>query len=79
MTARPLLDAPGAGDLSGTPAPAIRCVGAFLRPCTNLTERILCDACYGFIDRTLNPTRRRAAAETRTVYRAHHGRHVQDA
>ena len=54
-----------------------KCVGAFLRPCDNQTDTVLCADCYAFVDRVLeavrNPTRR-SAAETRVVYRPRHGR-----
>ena len=46
-----------------------RCVGAFKRPCLNATDTILCDQCYALIDKVMSPTRNRAAAETRPVYR----------
>jgi hypothetical protein len=46
-----------------------RCVGAFLRPCLNATDTILCAECYALVDKLLSPTRNRAAAETRPVYR----------
>lgn len=47
-----------------------KCVGAFLRPCLNATDTILCADCYALVDRALNPTRReRSADATRTVYR----------
>lgn len=29
--------------------PVEKCVGAFKRPCTNLTDSILCDACWDFV------------------------------
>lgn len=61
------------GAVDPLPVP-VRCVGAFLRPCLNLTDTILCAGCYTFIDRTLQATHRRAAAATRTVYQRHNGK-----
>ncbi len=52
-----------------------RCVGAFLMPCDNLTERIICDRCQRVVERVLDQQHpKRVAAETRRTYSPRHAK-----
>lgn len=57
--------------MTAEPRPSgVKCVGAFLRPCTNLTDAILCGDCYAFIDKVMAPHR---ATPVRFKHQRRHG------